>query len=108
MDPIISRLLDELPDKPSRSKLEPHADVIAALRRKRRTYREIAEFFREHLARHHCFAQYDPRLVRVRRGRRKQKIGSAQEGVPSDPEPARPFDGDCRDSRPAKFWKVDA
>src|ERR1035438_8393365 len=50
IDPSISRLLDDIPEKPPRSKLELHADVIATLRRKRRTYREIAEFFREHLA----------------------------------------------------------
>jgi hypothetical protein len=50
MDPSISRLLDDIPEKLPRSKLELHADVIATLRRKRRTYREIAEFFREHLA----------------------------------------------------------
>ena len=50
MEPSISRLLDDIPEKPPRSKLEPHADVIAALRQKRRTYREIAQFFREHLA----------------------------------------------------------
>jgi hypothetical protein len=84
MDPIISRLLDELPEKPPRSKLEPHADVIAALRRKRHTYREIAEFFREHLS-----IAVSPStihdFVRVR-GRRKRKIGSAQDGVPPDPK----------------------
>jgi hypothetical protein len=50
MDPSISKLLDEIPEKPPRSKLELHADVIAALRQKRRTYSEIAEFFRDHLA----------------------------------------------------------
>lgn len=50
INPIIGRLLDDMPVKPPRSKLELHADVIATLRRKRRTYREIAEFFREHLA----------------------------------------------------------
>ena len=85
MDPIISRLLDDLPDKPPRSKLDPHAEVIAALRRKRRTYREIAEFFREHLS-----ITVSPStihdFVRVRRGRRKRNIGSAQDGVPSDPK----------------------
>jgi len=50
LDPIISKLLDEIPDEPPRSKLEVHADVIATQRPKRRTYCEIAEFFREHLA----------------------------------------------------------
>jgi hypothetical protein len=85
MDPIISKLLDELPDKPPRSKLEPHADVISALRRKRHTYREIAEFFREQLS-----ITVSPStihdFVRVRRGRRKRNVGSAQDGVPSDPK----------------------
>jgi len=46
----IRRLLEQTPEKPLRSKLEPHVDVIVTLRRKRRSYREIAEFFREHLA----------------------------------------------------------
>jgi len=86
MDPIISRLLDDLPDKPPRSKLEPHVEVIAALRRKRHTYREIAEFFREHLS-----ITVSPStihdFVRVRRGRGKRNVGSAHGGVPTDPKP---------------------
>jgi IS30 family transposase len=85
MDPVISSLLDELPEKPPRSKLEPHADVIAALRRKRHTYREIAEFFREHLS-----ITVSPStihdFVRVRRGRGKRNVGSAPDEVPADPK----------------------
>ena len=50
MDENIRMLLEQTPEKPPRSKLEPHVDVIVTLRRKRRSYREIAEFFREHLA----------------------------------------------------------
>jgi hypothetical protein len=42
-------LLDRMPEKPPRSKLEPHMDVIRQLRRKGRTYQEIARFFAEHL-----------------------------------------------------------
>lgn len=80
MDPVISGLLDDLPDKPARSKLEAHADVIAALRRKRRTYREIAQFFREHLS-----IAVSPStihdFVRVRRGREKRKTDSVHDGV---------------------------
>ena len=72
MDPVISGLLDDLPDKPPRSKLEAHADVIAALRRKRRTYREIAHFFREHLSITVAPSTIHD-FVRVRRGREKQK-----------------------------------
>ena len=43
------QLLAELPDAPPRSKLEPHVDLIRQLRRKRFTYREIAEFLKVHL-----------------------------------------------------------
>jgi hypothetical protein len=59
------------------SKLEVHADVIACLRQKRRTYREIADFFREHLAitvapsTIHDFVR-----VRRRRGKRNVVVGS--------------------------------
>ena len=73
MDPSISRLLDDIPEKPPRSKLEPHADVIAALRRKRRTYREIAQFFREHLAITVAPSTIHD-FVRVRRRRGKRGI----------------------------------
>ena len=82
MDPVISGLLDDLPDKPPRSKLEAHADVIAALRRKRRTYCEIAQFFREHLS-----IAVSPStihdFVRVRRGREKRKADAVHDEVPA-------------------------
>ena len=38
---------EEAPEKPGRSKLEPVADVVATLRRKRWSYREIADFLKE-------------------------------------------------------------
>jgi hypothetical protein len=41
--------IDNLPDKPPRSKLEPHRELIRELRRKGRTYREVALLFRERL-----------------------------------------------------------
>jgi IS30 family transposase len=49
MDEKLRQLIDTMPERPPRSKLEPHAEVIRELRRKRRTYQEIAAFFREHL-----------------------------------------------------------
>jgi IS30 family transposase len=49
MDEKLRQLLDAIPERPPRSKLEPHAEVIRELRKKRRTYQEIATFFREHL-----------------------------------------------------------
>lgn len=49
MDEQIKNLLDAMPDTQPRSKLEPHEDVIRELRRKRKTYIQIAEFFGVHL-----------------------------------------------------------
>lgn len=46
MDNEIRKAVAEMPEK-SRSKLEPHADVIRELRRKGRTYEDIANFFAE-------------------------------------------------------------
>ena len=45
---VIARLGD-LPPKPPRSKLEPHSELIRELRRKGRTYREVARLFHERL-----------------------------------------------------------
>ncbi len=41
--------IDNLPEKPPRSKLEPHRELIRELRRRGRTYREVASIFRERL-----------------------------------------------------------
>jgi IS30 family transposase len=49
MDEKIRTLIEQTPEKPPRSKLEPHEDLIRELRRKRCTYQEIAQFFAEHL-----------------------------------------------------------
>lgn len=78
MDPNISKLLDEIPEKPPRSKLELHADVIATLRQKRRTYREIADFFRDHLAITVAPSTIHD-FVRVRRRRAKRNTVSTSE-----------------------------
>jgi hypothetical protein len=49
MDEKLRALLDQIPEKPPRSKLEQHLEVIRELRRKGRTYQEIAQFFARHL-----------------------------------------------------------
>jgi len=46
---IVTAQLGDLPPKPPRSKLEPHRELIRELRRKGRTYREVAQLFRERL-----------------------------------------------------------
>ena len=48
---ILSEFAD-LPTKPPRSKLEPHRELIRELRRKGRTYREVARLFHERLGLH--------------------------------------------------------
>jgi hypothetical protein len=42
MNPDHKAFLDQLPDKPDRSKLAPYSDLIRSLRQKRYTFREIA------------------------------------------------------------------
>jgi hypothetical protein len=49
MEPTHETLLASLPPKPPRSKLEPHRELIRELRRKGRTYREVARLFHERL-----------------------------------------------------------
>jgi len=50
MDANLKKLLDELPDKPPRSRLEPYREFIAELRSRGRTYRDIAQILAEKCA----------------------------------------------------------
>ena len=84
MDDKIRTALEGTPDKPPRSKLEPHEDVIRELRRKGRTYKDIAQFFAVHLnltvAPSTIYA-----FVRVRARRRQRvRIEVPTKPVPSD------------------------
>jgi hypothetical protein len=47
MDANLKKLLDELPDKPPRSRLEPYREFIEELRTRGRTYRDIAKILAE-------------------------------------------------------------
>jgi hypothetical protein len=49
MEPVLQSIIESLPPKSPRSKLEPHRELIRELRRKGRTYREVAQLFRERL-----------------------------------------------------------
>ena len=49
MEPTHQIILESLPPKSPRSKLEPHRELIRELRRKGRTYREVAQLFHERL-----------------------------------------------------------
>ncbi len=47
MDETLKTILDSLPEKKPRSRLEPYAALIDALRRQGRTYRDIARILEE-------------------------------------------------------------
>lgn len=49
MEPTHQIILESLPPKSPRSKLEPHRELIRELRRKGRTYREVALLFHQRL-----------------------------------------------------------
>lgn len=49
MESALQTIFESLPDKPPRSKLEPHRELIRELRRKGQTYREVARLFDERL-----------------------------------------------------------
>jgi len=49
MEPELQTIIESLTQKPPRSKLEPHRELIRELRRKGRTYREVAKLFNERL-----------------------------------------------------------
>jgi hypothetical protein len=50
MDANLKKLLDELPGKPPRSRLEPYREFIEELRGRGRTYRESAEILADKCA----------------------------------------------------------
>jgi hypothetical protein len=63
--------LASLPPKPPRSKLEPHRELIRELRRKGRTYREVAQLFEERVGFHVAPSTLHS-FVKVRARHRKQ------------------------------------
>lgn len=52
MEPTHQIILEFLPPKSPRSKLEPHRELIRELRRKGRMYREVAQLFCDRLGMH--------------------------------------------------------
>lgn len=71
MEPALQTILESLPEKQPRSKLEPHRELIRELRRKGRTYREVSRFFQERLGLHVAPSTLHS-FVKVRAKHRKQ------------------------------------
>ena len=69
MDPTLLSLLDSIPQKPPRSKLETHRELIRQLRRKGCTYRDIVRacYLRSKATRSHIFANIYEAFLTVMR-----------------------------------------
>lgn len=71
MDPTLLSLLDSIPQKPPRSKLETHRELIRQLRRKGCTYRDIVRILRERVGLHVAVSIIHS-FVKVRAKHKKQ------------------------------------
>jgi hypothetical protein len=71
MEPAHQIVLESLLEKPYRSKLEPHRELIRELRRKGRTYREVACLSQERLGLHVALSTLHS-FVKVRAKHRKR------------------------------------
>ena len=71
MEPELRTILEYSPQKPPRSKLEPHRELIRELRRKGRTYREVARLFHDRLGLHVALSTLHS-FVKVRAKHRKR------------------------------------
>jgi len=84
MDDDVNEILDRLPPKLPRSRLDPHAALIEEMRRRGRTYKEIARVLAEVFQLHsspsniYYFVQYRPRAARQARA---QKARTKEEGL---------------------------
>jgi hypothetical protein len=71
MDPTLLSLLDSIPQKPPRSKLETHRELIRQLRRKGCTYRDLVRILRERVGLDVAVSTIHS-FIRVRAKHRKQ------------------------------------
>jgi hypothetical protein len=110
MEPTHKIILEPLPEKPPRSKLEPHHELIRELRRKGRTYREVARLFHERLGLHVALSTLHS-FVKVRAKHRKRTqfelppVGqaAAAESPTLDPVAALKAKPTARESKRARF-----
>ena len=84
MDPTLLSLLDSIPQKPPRSKLETHRELIRHLRRKGCTYRDIVRILHERVGLDVAVSTIHS-FIKVRAKHRKQV---QYELPPLEPEPS--------------------
>jgi IS30 family transposase len=84
MDDNITKILDGLPPRPPRSRLDPHAILIEEMRRRGRTYKEIARVLAET-----CQVKSSPSniyyFVRLRAREAKRARSRRAEQIVADP-----------------------
>jgi len=91
MDPTLLSLLETIPQKPPRSKLETHRELIRQLRRKGCTYRDIVRILHERVGLDVAVSTTHS-FVKVRAKHRKQvqyelpPLGSASNPIPVSPD----------------------
>jgi hypothetical protein len=88
MDPTILSLLDAIAQKPPRSKLETHRELIRQLRRKGCTYRDIVRILRERVGLDVAVSTIHS-FIKVRAKHRKQLQYELPPPEPDSPVSAR-------------------
>jgi hypothetical protein len=87
MDDKLQDILDSLPAKPPRSRLEPYRELIDELRRRSRTYREIAQILTEK-----CQVRVSASTIHdFIRVRSKAKLKSPKRPAPSSAAATKPI-----------------
>jgi hypothetical protein len=85
MDTDLKKILAELPIKPPRSRLEPYREFIEELRRRGRTYRDIADILAEKCAVHVTGSGVHD-FVRTRNRAKTKLAGPRNVGNPMEAE----------------------
>ena len=92
MDESLESILDSLPPKPSRSKLEPYREFIRELRRRGRSYQEITHILRDRCGVtagvHSVYNFVRVREKAERKSRTRQNSGPGSAETARSPEPA--------------------
>jgi hypothetical protein len=82
MNDQLKAVVEGLPDKPPRSRLEPYKEFVEELRRRGRTYKDIATIFAEELSIRVTAAGVHDFVRRRRSANSKPKLES-HEGMPA-------------------------
>jgi IS30 family transposase len=107
MDETFQAILDSLPPKPARSRLEPYAELIHELRRRGRSYREITALLADRcgvrVGVHTLYNFVRVRTQASKKARKARNVGSASD-TPS-PRAAAPTAGSEHGEQNKEVWQ---